>query len=263
MVQRATNGLSLSAGRSAIFIARSGMKRPVTARARPEKKRFPILYGADGRRSTSKFTAYTWTAALLFGGVTLCVAAFWNELPLADIGLNTLPEQYLVLLAVPYGSLVAAKLIIQSKVENQRIVKGVQPHERGKKRGPYEEGEFTEGDRGQRSLQDVQYLTFNALLLVVLLCRHREHPHSARVARLAGRPDRERSAALSSRGKAVESETPEIVAVTQNEKTVQVRGKHLHQPVCGESTHTNTTLLWREPSSRIRSTGSRSAVARW
>lgn len=234
----------LAGGLAAVaFLVWTSRQRPVAGRADSKQKPWPILYGADGRRSTSKLTAFSWTAALLFGGVTLCVAALSNKLPLSDIGLDTLPEQYLVLLAVPYGSLVAAKLITQSKVESQSIVKAPPaPAGTETKSGPHAEGGFTAGDRGERSLQDVQYLTFNALLLVyfvtALWITHALPELPDWLVGLSGV-----SAATYVAAKAVESEPPEITAITQYPKVVagangyvlQVRGKHLHQPVHGKT----------------------------
>jgi len=245
--------LMIGAIATLVFLFFTYRGRPVAARRGKEEKPWPILYGADGRRSTSKLTAFTWTAALLFGGVTLCAAALINKLPLADIGLDTLPEQYLVLLAVPYGSLVAAKLITQTKVEDKKLVKAPPATEAGLSTGsgPYAEGGFTAGDRGQRSLQDVQYLTFNALLLVyfvtALWTAHALPELPDWLVGLTGA-----SAATFIAGKAVETEQPEITAVTQHQDTtdpsndpdtdpskndwlLQVRGKHLHQPVCGKT----------------------------
>lgn len=225
-----------------VFLAATSVQRPVAARPGKPSKPWAVLYGADGRRSTSKLTAYSWTAALLYGGVSLCAAALMNELPLADVGLDTLPEQYLVLLAVPYGSLVAAKLITQTKVEKQTLVKAppAQGDDLATQRltGPYEEGGFTAGDRGQRSLQDIQYLTFNALLLgyfIAALWATRTLPELPDwLVGLTGA-----SAATFIAGKAVESEQPEITAVTQYQAggtwVLQIRGKHLHQPVCGKT----------------------------
>jgi hypothetical protein len=122
--------------------------------------RFKSLRGEDGRRSTSKLTAFVWVVAVAAAAAfLLSKVALQSDVTLKSTGLQDLNEQYLVLMGAPLFGLMASKGIVQAKVRTGSLQKPP-PAVAG-----YTEGGFALDDKGNVDLLDLQYLLFNAVLL--------------------------------------------------------------------------------------------------
>lgn len=187
-------------------------------------KNAEVLLGADGRYSTSKLAAYVWTAALTSGAATLLAGTFASDaMTLESIGMTSIPEVYMVLIAVPYGGLVGAKLIVTAKVENHTLQK---PDQDRASAGP---AGFIEDDCRRTSLVDIQYLAFNALLLLYFVAALADQGAIPELPEwLVGLSGA--GGALFLAQKAIERNPPEITAVSAVGRTIDVRGKNLLLP---------------------------------
>jgi hypothetical protein len=121
-----------------------------------------LFVGKDGRWSTSKLQALLWTYAVLFGLVSLIVAAWLGD----DSGWETqkdlgLQEEYLILLGGPFAAAVLSKAITTQKVEAGTLPKS----EAVAPAGSVGEGlrEIISDDTGDTDLVDTQYFLFNLL----------------------------------------------------------------------------------------------------
>ncbi|NTW40598.1 MAG: hypothetical protein HGA44_12050 [Cellulomonadaceae bacterium] len=181
-------------------------------------KNAEFLLGADDRYSTGKLTAYSWTSALASGAAVLLTGVLVGDVTLESIGMNSIPETYLVLIAVPYGGLVGAKLITATKVEQQTVQR--------LPGGPNESAAGFIGDaNGRTSLVDIQYLVFNGLLLVyfvVALAVQGAVPELPEwLVGLTGT-----GGAVYLAQKAIERNPPEITALSEFGNSVRVRGRN-------------------------------------
>jgi len=199
---------------------RSGRKRTDGSPGRS----FSVLYGADGRPSTSKLTAFAWIAAVVAASGMLLTAVVLGTVTLAQTNLDQLPPEYLVLMGAPLGSLILAKGITEAKVAGGTL----QKPEPGVAAG-LGSGGFTSDDSGQADLVDIQYLSFNAVLLlyfagaVIADARVPELPDI--LVGLSGV-----SAAAYVAKKALATNPPSIVGVTVDGATLRIRGQNLLKP---------------------------------
>jgi hypothetical protein len=187
-------------------------------------RHWAVLYGKDGRRSTSILAAFAWTVALVSGGATLLAAALFNgAVTVESLGLDAIPEEYLVLIGVPYGTAVLSAGIVQGKVNAGTLQKSVVD-------ASTNEGGFSADDRGNADLVDLQYLAFNALLLfyfVAALIQDRRLPDlPLALVGLTGA-----GAATYVARKGVESNPPVIDSASVSGTKLRVRGKNLLRPV--------------------------------
>src|SRR5947209_17271050 len=71
--------------------------------------RFKSLRGEDGRRSTSKLTAFVWVVAVAGAAAfLLSKVALQSDVTLESAGLKDLNAQYLVLMGAPLFGLIAS-----------------------------------------------------------------------------------------------------------------------------------------------------------
>jgi hypothetical protein len=188
------------------------------------QRNWAVLYGKDGSRSTSILAAYAWTGALLAAGATLVAAALFNDaVTVESLGLNDIPEEYLVLIGLPVGTAVVSAGIVQSKVHAGALQKPVL-------NAAHAKGGFTANDDGNADLVDLQYLAFNALLLfyfVVALIQDRHLPDlPLGLVGLTGA-----GAATYVAKKGIERNPPVIDSASVAGTDLRVRGKNLLCPV--------------------------------
>lgn len=128
-----------------------------------------LIRGADGRLSLSKIAPLMWTIALVSAFIVMAtIAAIAGKL---DASLwPELQEEYLLLLGGPFAAAVAAKGIVDSKLQTGALQK-VNAHDASAGPTPGEAEPTTAlqqlvgDDNGNVDLVDVQYLMFNLVAL--------------------------------------------------------------------------------------------------
>jgi len=192
-------------------------------------RKFAFLYGADGRRSTSKLTAYAWLVALLGAlAMLLSTVVLESDVAIGDVGVTDLDVQYLILIGAPLGTALLSKGIVQAKAEAGTLQKVEATQIDGT-------GGFLLDDDGRADLIDIQYLGFNGLLLTYFVTAVLSTPMLPTLPEtLVGLTGA--SAAAYVAGKAVERNAPSITSVTvtaaQSDGSciVRIRGQHLIGP---------------------------------
>ncbi len=169
---------------------------------------YGFLLGEDNRRSTSKLVFYVWLLALAGGLAMLLVSVGFGRVTLQESNLQDLQAEYLILMGSPLAGLVLGKGITEAKVTDGNLQKPPPDAAAG-----FKAGGFTADDRGRLDIVDVQYLAFNAILLVYFAA---SVIYSARVpelpATLVGLTGAAAAAYIAN--KAVAANPPSIEAIT-------------------------------------------------
>lgn len=131
-----------------------------TATVNGKVRRFVFLLGEDGRRSTSKLTAFTWVVVVAAAAAHLLLSATLTNQTLKSTGLKDLDPVYLLLIGSPLFALIAGKGIVESKANARQLQKPV-----GTAAVGFGDGGFAADDTGKVDLLDLQYLLFNGVLL--------------------------------------------------------------------------------------------------
>ena len=195
---------------------------------------FAFLVGSYGRYSTSKFTAFLWLVAVVWGSTVILIHVAQvhsgSTDPFSGTNLGDLNAQYLVLIGSPLATIILSKGITDLKVSDGRLQKPLPGTTTG-----YEfsnvvgRGIFSD-DGGKPDLVDIQYLLFNAVLLAYFVITVSQH------AVIPALPDTlvgltGVSAAAYVTRKAIASNEPGIDALIWTGASLEIRGHNLLSPL--------------------------------
>ena len=116
-----------------------------------------VLFGVDGRMSTSKTQVFLWTIGVAYAALFLAGVAVFVQ-PHRTIFTDTNWEDYLVLLGGPFAAAVLAKYTVSSKVNSGVLAKA--PTDNANSATP---GDLISQDDGSLDLVDTQYFIFNVV----------------------------------------------------------------------------------------------------
>jgi hypothetical protein len=128
-----------------------------------------LLVGSDNRLSTSKTTAFLWTAVLIFMLLALALV-FGLDRPKWETLIHTISPLYLVLLGGPFAAAVLAAGIVGSAVDAGTAQKS-------KAAAPKLADVFSD-DEGSTDLVDTQYILFNLLVAGIVVAQFWHAPGS-------------------------------------------------------------------------------------
>jgi hypothetical protein len=119
-----------------------------------------IVTGADNRVSTSKTVVFAWTLAVVFGLLSLLVAAWLGDhAPWDGQVKRGLQEEYLLLLGGPYAAAVLAKYAATKQADTKPVAPV----------GAAVAAQLINNDAGDTDLGDFQYVMFNLIALAFFL----------------------------------------------------------------------------------------------
>lgn len=137
-----------------------------SATAATPSTRGGLLIGADGRVSTSKFTAALWTVVVLF--VVLGIALIFGAQPteFATV-MAKFDPLYFVELGGPFAAAILAKSIVGTASDAGTLNKSI---------GTASPGDIFTDDAGNTDLVDTQYVIFNLLVVGIVLVQFCQDP---------------------------------------------------------------------------------------
>jgi hypothetical protein len=118
-----------------------------------------LIAGTDGRWSTSKTSNVLWVFAVAWAFIAIIMHSAGSDLGSA----LDLKEQYLIVLGIPTGTAVLAKAVTKGNVDSGKVTtKSSSGPETNVADGL---GQLVGNDSGSIDLLDLQYFTFNLVLL--------------------------------------------------------------------------------------------------
>lgn len=212
---------------AALFVALRARVLGITAQGKHKS----VLTGADGRWSTSRFSALLWSAVLAYMLVALVVVGVTEQTSSPELAqkFDQVDGVYLALLGGPFAAFLLAKVAVQQKTggETPSLQKTTAQQPTA--------GDVVQGDTGNTDVVDFQYVLFNVIAAGYVASLFVPHPGT-------GVPDVPTALAVLTGGsaltyvtnKAVASNAPQVTAMAPTSVAagaiVAVYGSHLQAP---------------------------------